>query len=415
MQRLYPVALILLWPFAAQADEQPLSLESAVEQALQQAPQVDARAASVEAAQALTTSAGRLPDPQLIVGIDNLPITGPDAYSTTRDFMTMRKVGVMQEFPRAEKRRLQHERAEADASVAGAELVETRLEVARDVAQAWIRRATADASLEQLHALEPEVELGVATARAAVASGRASSAEALTAEAAVARLSNRILQMQGEARQAQAELARWIGEDAARPLAAMPALGELPVPAATLLATTHEHGAILPFAARMDAARTDIALAKAERRPDWSAELAFAKRGPEFSDMVSLQFRIGLPLFAKYRQNPVIAARSADLRRIEGERDAELRMHTAELHQMLIEWEQLGAQLDQYERELVPLARERSRVALASYRASRTDLRLSLDAFEDETNLLIDRAALQNERGRAWAYLRYLGPQHLHP
>ncbi|MEJ1962300.1 MAG: hypothetical protein WDO56_12445 [Gammaproteobacteria bacterium] len=90
-------------PLALGADDLPLSLEAAVEQALQIAPQVSARSASIDAAQALTISAGRLPDPALVVGIDNLPVNGPDAYSATADFMTMRKIGVTQEFPRRGK------------------------------------------------------------------------------------------------------------------------------------------------------------------------------------------------------------------------------------------------------------------------------------------------------------------------
>lgn len=89
-------------------------------------------------------------------------------------------------------------------------------------------------------------------------------------------------------------------------------------------------------------------------------------------------------------------------------------MHTAEVQQMVTEWEQLGEQLEQYERELLPLARERSRAALASYRAGRGDLRLALDAYGQEIEFVVERAELVNERGRAWAFLRYLGPEHLH-
>jgi cobalt-zinc-cadmium efflux system outer membrane protein len=411
-----PVLLLFLFvgPLSVRADEQPLSLDAAVKQALETAPQLGAQTANVEAMRSLTLSAGRLPDPELVIGVDNLPVTGSDAYSTTRDFMTMRKVGVMQEFPRAAKRQLQRERAEAEASVADAELVESRLAIAREVAQAWIRRATAEASLNDLRVLEPEVELQAAAARAAVASGRSSTAEALAAESAVAQLANRVLKMQSEARRAAFELARWIDADAARPLTPMPSFDELPTQPTALLAGVHEHGALLPFESQIQAARAEVDLARAERRPDWTAELAFAKRGPEFSDMVSLQFRIGLPLFTKYRQNPMISAKHAELRRIEAERETELRMHTAEVQQMLTDWQLLGDQLRQYEQELLPLARERSRAALASYRAGRGDLRLALDAYEQEIDFVIEHAELQNERGRAWTFLRYLGPQHLH-
>jgi len=398
---------------SARADE-PLSLEAAVERALEIAPQVGAGTANVEGMQASAISAGRLPDPQVIVGIDNLPVTGADAYSTTSDFMTMRKAGLMQQFPAASKRRLEHELAGARVGIAEAELLASRLEIAREVAQSWIRRATAEKSLNDLRALQPELELQAAAARAAVAAGRSSTADALAVEVALAELQAKLLRMQSEARQASFELARWIDSDADRPLAPLPSLDDLPTPPAALLESVHEHGSLLTFQSQIEAARLDVDYAKAQRRPDWSAELAFAKRGPDFSDMVSLEFRIGLPLFTKNRQNPQISAKQAELRRLEADREAELRMHTAEIHQMITQWQQLGEQLGQFERELLPLARERSRAALASYRSGRGDLRLALDAYGQEIEFVVEHAALVNERGQAWAYLRYLGREPLH-
>ncbi|HKE93237.1 MAG TPA: TolC family protein [Povalibacter sp.] len=397
----------------ARANDPALTLDEAVKKALDLAPQVRAQAANVESMQSRAISAGRLPDPELVVGIDNLPVTGPDAYSTTNDFMTMRKFGVMQEFPSATKRRLEHERAEAQANVAGAELTQTQLSIAREVAQAWIRRSTAEDSLAELRALEPELQLQAASSRAAVAAGRSSTADALAAEAGLAQLHNRVLRMQGEARQATYELARWIDADASRPLAPAPLMQELPTAPEVLQANIHQHGSLLPFESQIDAARLEVDLAKADRRPDWSAEFAFSKRGPDFSDMVSLEFRIGLPLFTKNRQNPMISSKQAELRRLEAEREAELRMHTAELGQMIAEWQQLGEQLGQYDAELLPIARDRSRAALASYRAGRGELRSALDAYAQEVDFMVERARLRNEYGRAWAFLRYLGPEHL--
>jgi outer membrane protein, heavy metal efflux system len=407
--------LMLLVAPAAQADPQPLVLDAAIEQALLQAPVLSARQADVEAARALAIGSGRLPDPELVIGIDNLPVNGADAYSTTRDFMTMRKAGVMQEFPAARKRRLQRQRAELETNIAEAELVQARLEVAREVAEAWLRRATAEVSLQDLRALEPEAQLQAAAARAALAAGRGSSVDALAAEAAVVQLANRILDMHTQVERASIGLERWIDVPADTPLGPMPALDHLPASVPELLAGIQQHAALRPYESRTEAARVDVDLARAARRPDFSAQLAFAKRGAEFPDMVTLEFRVGLPLFSRYRQDPLISARHAQLRRLEAQRDDELRMHTAELRDVVAQWELLGKQLQRYQEELLPLARERSRAALASYKAGRGELRLALEAFAQEVDFIVERTQLQNERGRAWAYLRFLGPEHLHP
>lgn len=209
---------------------------------------------------------------------------------------------------------------------------------------------------------------------------------------------------------ARADLARWIGDDAGRPLGPIPDLDRLATPASVLLAEAGRHAELLALDAKLAAARAEVELARAGRRPDWSAELAYAKRGPEFSDMATLQFTVGLPLFAKNRQNPVIAARGAELRRVEAERESGIRMHESELRAAVIEWEQSGLQLARYDRELLPLARERSRAALAGYRAGSGDLRGALEAFEDEIELMIERAAREGRRASAWAYLAYVEP-----
>jgi len=398
-------------PSSEMIDGSLLTLDAAVEKALAMAPGLRARQSGLEAAQALTVSAGRLPDPELVVALDNLPVNGADAYSTTDDFMTMRRVGVMQEFPARVKRRLRREQAQARTSVADADVTQARLDIAREVAEAWIRRATAESTLTELKSLVPEVELQASASEAAVASGGGRTTDALAAQAAVVRLASRIRELEREARSAALALAQWIDADANRPLAPMPAMDVLPTPPGALLATVHEHGSLRAYEARAAAARLDVDLAKAERRPDWSAEFAFAKRGPDYSDMVTLEFRIGLPLSVKNRQDPVVASKSAELRQIEADREAEIRMHVAELHQRLTDWEVLGEQLDLYDRELLPLSRERSRAALAAYRAGRGDLASALEAFEQEAEARIEYASLLDQRGRAWVFLRYLVPQ----
>src|SRR5262245_8216034 len=64
----------------------------------------DAGAAHVDSAERARRAAGRLPDPELVVGLQNVPIDGADAFSLERDFMTMRTVGIMQDMPSGAER-----------------------------------------------------------------------------------------------------------------------------------------------------------------------------------------------------------------------------------------------------------------------------------------------------------------------
>jgi hypothetical protein len=400
---------VLLVPMAAfAADSPPLTLEEAIAHALDDAPQIVASAAAYDAATAKAPSAGRLPDPELVTGVDNLPINTADSFSFTRDFMTMRRIGVMQSFPNRTKRRLETTYAQQEVVIAGAELRKTRFETARAASEAWIASAVAEESLARLRKLKPDVELQASAARTALASGRGSSADALAAQTVGARLDERILALEQESEMRRAELARWIADAAERPLAPIPTNLEVGHSSETLVAGVAQHAPLALVGARIAAAQTEVELARADKRPDWSAELVYAKRGPDFSDMVSLEFRVGLPLFTAHRQNPVIAEKLAMVRAGEAERDTEIRMHTAEIRSAFAEWRRGRARLDHYTGELLPLASDRVRAAIAGYAAARTDLGSTIDALTEEIDTQLEYVELKGAVARVWTFLHFL-------
>ena len=118
----------------------PLSLPEAQRRAVERSRQLDAHDYSVASSLAMARAAGQLPDPVIKLGLDNVPIDGGDRFSLTRDFMTMRRVGVMQEMTRYEKRELKRERFEREAEKSIAEKQSTRAAIQRDTALAWLDR-----------------------------------------------------------------------------------------------------------------------------------------------------------------------------------------------------------------------------------------------------------------------------------
>ena len=402
------IALASLVAFAARAAEGPLTLDAAIEHALGEAPQVVAAQASLEGAQAYLPSARRLPDPELIVGVDNLPVNGTDQFSLTRDFMTMSKVGVMQTVPASAKRRYRTEAASREVDVAVSELRAARFQTASAAAEAWIASAVAEETLERVRALKSDLSVQSSTARAALSSGRGTAGDALASEATLARLDNQILELGQQRAMRRAELARWVGDEASQALGDLPWKRELAVAPELLVQEVASHPPLAPIAARVEAAKTEVNLARAEKRSDWAAQLSFAKRGPDYSDMVSLEFRVGLPLFAKNRQNPAIAAKLASVRASEAQLDAELRMHRAEIESMVAMWRSGHQRLQHFESTLLPLSRDRSRAVLAAYGSGRGDQRAVLDALRDEVDLQREYVALEGDVTRAWTFLHLL-------
>ena len=85
------------------------------------------------------------------------------------------------------------------------------------------------------------------------------------------------------------------------------------------------------------------------------------------------------------------------------------RTQTETVRRLLAEWEGLREQVERKEQQMLPLAKDRAQIAVASYRGG-GDLQPWLEARRDEIELHIEHARHLGELGRAWAALAYLLP-----
>ena len=113
-----------------------LTLDEALRQAEREAPSLAAQAAQVDSLRNSAIPAGALPDPKLLLGLQNVPIEGDNRGRFDREPMTMQMVGVMQEVPNRAKRRARVEAAEAGVLSAAAQERVERLRVRRQTALA---------------------------------------------------------------------------------------------------------------------------------------------------------------------------------------------------------------------------------------------------------------------------------------
>jgi outer membrane protein TolC len=389
---------IALLPVAG--DAASLSLDQALTLAVQ-------RSAAARAARAETTStreaayaAGRLPDPTFSLGVDNLPVTGADRFSTTADSQTMKRIGISQEWVAQDKREAR--RAAADAAVdrqaatADAAVADTRLQTALAYVDAYYGSETLRLATVDEHHADEAIE--AAKARLASSSGDAQDVLALTAARGLAEDDT------ADARQSQVDAAlalqRWVGVpvDQLEP----PGMGPTPSQASYVAASP----AVRSAQREVEVARREAAIAASERQPDWSWQLSYGQRSG-YPDMLSFGVSIPLPVARAARQDRQVAARLALIEKAEAQLEEARRAAAAEYQALDNDAQRLGRRIERLRSTVVAPAHQRTEVALAGYRSTGTPLATLFEARHLEVDAQRKLATLQRDLARAQARLAY--------
>lgn len=374
------------------ARAQSLNFADAVARAGANGPTIEARAAGLSAAKRAIKPAGQLPDPQLALGLDSFPVSGPNAGSFTRDDFTWVNVGIMQDMPSGAKRRARTGAAIAGASRAATDLEVGRLEARLGAAQAWLSLFYAERRQALLGQIANDARAAADAARARLSAG-AGVDDALAAEVDAARIEDRKADGLAMVVAARAELRRWIGDAADAPLVSEP-------PAFSIepdLMREHliHHASLAAVDAEASEAEANVKLAQAETHPDWSWGLSYQRRDPVFGDYVSAEVKFSLPLFQGSRQRPLINSKLDEVNRIGAERAALLREHGAVLEARLAEREALMANLQRARNIRLPLTRQRASAAMGALAAGTSSVAQSISARREALEAELDIITLE--------------------
>jgi len=388
----------------------PLTLEQAQRIAASRSLQLAAQDLQARAAREMGVAAGQLPDPVLKLGINNLPISGPDRYSLTRDFMTMRGFAVMQEITRADKRKARSGRFEREAEAAQTGRLVALAMLNRDTAMAWLDCLYLERMRGVLKAQRDEAGLQVEGADSAYRAARGTQADVFAARQGVAQINDRIWQTERQLASARTKLARWVGDDARQPLGAPPDLATVRHHADTVEADLEQHPQIALMLRQEQIAQAEVDIAQSNKNADWTVELMLSQRGPSYPNMISLNVSIPLQWDQANRQDRELAAKQAVVEQLRAQREETTREHLAEARAWLQEWRSNRDRLAHYDTTLLPLTGERTRAALAAYRGGGGPLQAVLEARRMEIDVRMDRLRLEMETAGLWAQLNSLIP-----
>jgi outer membrane protein TolC len=339
----------------------------------------------------------------LMAGIQNLPVSEP-GFS---DFMTMKMVGVGQAIPYPGKLPLRTRAALGELAAVEAELASTQLEVEEAVKSTYYDLAYLDRALEIIERNRrllidfmqaTEVRYGVGTGgqqdvlRVRVEAARLGAEAVVLIEqrrAALARL-NAILARPSEVPVIEPIIPRRVARAAIADSAAAirfvsATLGaraaDSPLPPLDVLqeAALRQNSMLRAHEARIEAQTARAELARKEHLPDFEVSLSYGQRDG-FSDMVSAQVSMPIPLQRGRKQDHLVVEAEAELAALEAEHHEQsnaLRAAVAELH---AELERDRAQLALYVKAILPQGRAALTSATAGYQVGRADFLTLLDS-----------------------------------
>src|SRR5207249_4622705 len=299
---------------------------------------------------------------------------------------------------------------EREAEKSLAERVASIAAIQRDTALAWLDRYYAEAMRTVISEQRQQAQVEIEAAESAYRSGRGSLADILATRSALVLLDDRASEVGRKLSSAKIALARWIGNAADAPLAGKPAIDAIRLDPTTLNQQLMHHPELVVLAKKEEVAAAEVRMAQTNKKADWSVALMYSQRGPAYSNMVSVNVSVPLQWDQKNRQDREVAAKLAMLDQARAEREDMLRAHTAEVRAMIAEWENDRERRSRYEREVLPLATERTQATLSAYRGAKASVTDVLMARRNEIDMRLQALQLEIETARLWAQLNFLGP-----
>jgi cobalt-zinc-cadmium efflux system outer membrane protein len=359
------------------------------------APQLRAQQANVAGSRASRIAADTLPDPRLTVGLESVPIQGPDRWTTTRDTGTEQRVSLMQEVPNRAKRAARVAMGDARIERDRAMLAATAVMVRRDAGLAWLSVYFAERRRLLVADYQRENRLLQDTLAARIAAMSAMPADLTMARQDALMIADRDDEFARDVAKARAELRRWVGERAAEPLDGEPVLPALD--ADQLRSRLAQSPELRPFGPMREMAAAEAAEMDAERRGDWGWEVTYARR-PRYEDMVSLMLSFELPWQSARRQQPLADAKRREAERIEAEREDLARRLLVEADTMLADLRAMDAMHARLVGPGRQLAAERVSLVTASYQAGRADLGAVLAARTQALDVRLKTIDIEAQR-----------------
>lgn len=397
-------ALILV-SVSTYAQEAPVTLDAALQAATDRSAAMGAAQASISASSEASVKAGQLPNPMLAAGVDNLPINGSQGFTIGQNILTMRRIGIEQEWVSGEKRRLRSALANdvVDRDRAGylAQLANTR----QQTAMAWLNAVYAKKAVLLQQELVGHMTHELDATKASYRGAKATAADVTQAQAMLAQTQDQLLKAQQTLRTALISLSRWTASTVTD------VSGEPPAPQSIVASLPPDQlsevePALIAAMADIKVADADTAVANSNRSTNWTWNVSYLQGGGS-ARFVSVGVSIPLPINRKNVENRD-AAEKAELgtkaRLMYEDAQRQVQADIQNLSATLASGRERIARLNQ---DLLPAVDQRVQLAAAAYKAGTGSLADTFAARRAQLDAELQVLDLQRDVSQTWAQLEY--------
>ncbi|GFO71267.1 outer membrane protein, heavy metal efflux system [Bathymodiolus japonicus methanotrophic gill symbiont] len=394
--------MLLVLSGIVNAEQAPLlTLQSAVDIAVQDNPSLAQIQARSEALAAIPSQLGSLPDPVISFNALNLPV---DTFNLGQENMTQMQGGISQAFPFFGKLALREEAATYQAEAATHDVTEARFRLLRDVKKAWWALFYLERALEIIIVNQDLLRQFVKIASTKYEVGEGLQQDVLLAQLELSKLLDSEIVLTGAIAKSKAQLNALLDLPANRKINIPKQIAEnLPVlqSESALFVQAESYRALL--ASRREtihAAQSRLALAEKDFYPDFKVGAYYGGRadtlsGKERADFLSLKLSMTVPIFAASKQSKAVDQRHSELMQQRYALQDQWNNVRVEISTAYSDFQQTKNQALLFKSGIIPQARQTVASMLAGYQVNKVDF----------LNLVRSQITLYNYETQYWKAL----------
>lgn len=423
------------------AEQQTLTLDTAINSALQNDPWLQGNRHQQNSIESMSIAASTLPDPKVSVGLANI---AADSFDFDQEAMTQFKIGISQMLPRGDSLAIKSQQLKLIASEYPFQRQDRKAKVTVLASKLWFDIYKAQQSIVLIEKDRALFEQLADIAQASYSSniGKTRQQDIVRAQLELTRLDDRLAMLKQQEEMRMQQLSEWLSDyfldhysNHSNPLlnkdmspteqlkvsSVMPEvkmilpnlyLSNTRLSQQTIFEYLSKHPSILALEQRIKASKSGISLAKQMYKPEWGLNAGYGYRdsdatGRDRSDLFSIGVSFDLPLFTGNRQDKQVQSAVSKSEATKTQKWLLVRKLIASFETSRAQLVRLTERQSLYNNKLLPQMHDQAEASLTAYTNDDGDFAEVIRSRIAELNASIDSLGIDVERQKNIVQLNY--------